>query len=200
LSYGRIALGDSDQLAEVALGIIVLYALITLLFTTLLFIAGRLQARSKTAIDRLTGIVEQLTDHTSAAAQSAGSAAIGGEFRTAVDQLTAELKQLRERSADNAVRALNSAEAGEPCNAAIELLMAKIEHLENHRIGVPQLVAEELKAAIDALNSRIEHLTATVERIPNPAEESSDETTSRRSVTLDTKTQQDLRDLLTEFE
>jgi hypothetical protein len=65
---------------------------------------------------------------------------------------------------------------------------------------MPQEVAEELKAAIEALNTRIEQITSIVQRIPNPAEASSDETTSRRSVTFDAKTQQDVRDLLKEFE
>jgi methyl-accepting chemotaxis protein len=185
-------------MAEVALGIIVLYALITLLFTTLLFIAGRLQARSKTAIDRLSVIAEGLTEHTFATAQSA-TPAICEEFRTAFDRLTAELQQLRERSADNAT-ALSSAENGQACKAAIELLTAKIDHLLRKGIGMPQEVAEELKAAIEALNTRIEQITSIVQRISNPAEASSDETTSRRSVTFDAKTQQDVRDLLKEFE
>ena len=179
--------------------IIVLYALITLFFTTLLFIAGRLQAKSKMAIERLTVVVERLTEHNSATAHSNGSPAISDEFRTAFDRLTAELKQLRERSAENAETALSSAEAGQACKAAIELLMAKIDHLLNW-VGMPQQLTEELKAAIDPLNSRIEHLTAMVQRMPNQAETCSDQTTSRRSVTFDSKTQQDLRDLLKEFE
>jgi BMFP domain-containing protein YqiC len=187
-------------MAEVALGIIVLYALITLLFTTLLFIAGRLQARSKMAIDRLSVIAEGLTEHTSATAQSIGSSAICDEFRTAFDRLTAELQQLRVRSADNAETALSSAEAPQACKAAIELLMTKIDHLLREGIGMPQQVAAELKAAIEALNTRIEQITSIVQRLPNPAEASSDETTSRRSVTFDAKTQQDVRDLLKEFE
>jgi methyl-accepting chemotaxis protein len=181
--------------AEVALGLIVLYGLITLLFATLLFIAGRLQARSKTAIDRLTVIVERLTEYTSTTAQSTGSPAISNEFRTAVDRLTAELKQLRERSTD-AERGLSSAEAGDACNAAIELLMAKIDHRMHDQIGMTQQVAKELKAAIDALNSRMENIAAIV----HPAEVSSHETTLRPSVTFDTKTLQDLRDLLKAFE
>ena len=177
------------------MGLIVLYGLITLLFATLLFIAGRLQARSKTAIDRLTVIVERLTEYTSTTAQSTGSPAISNEFRTAVDRLTAELKQLRERSTD-AERGLSSAEAGDACNAAIELLMAKIDHRMHDQIGMTQQVAKELKAAIDALNSRMENIAAIV----HPAEVSSHETTLRPSVTFDTKTLQDLRDLLKAFE
>src|SRR5437879_1382070 len=129
-------------MAEVALGIIVLYALVTLLFTTLLFIAGRLQARSKTAIDRLSVIAEGLTKHTSATAQSVATPAICGEFRTALDRLTAELQQLRERSADNAETTLSSAEAGQAFKSAIELLTAKIDHLLRDGIGMPQQVAE----------------------------------------------------------
>ena len=189
---------DDDRLAEVALDIIVLYALITLFFTTLLFIAGRQQARSKKAIDRLTVLAERLTEQSSAAAQSVGPA-ISDEFRTAVDRLTAEVKWLRERSTDDAERTLSSAGAGEACNAAIELLTAKIDHLMDDRIGMPQQFAK-LKAAIDTFNSRVEYLTTIVQRIPNAAELYSDETTSRRSVTFDAETQQDLRDLLKEFE
>ena len=177
------------------MGLIVRYGLITLLFATLLFIAGRLQARSKTAIDRLTVIVERLTEYTSTTAQFTGFPAISNEFRTAVDRLTAELKQLRERSTD-AERGLSSAEAGDACNAAIELLMAKIDDRMHDQIGMTQQVAKELKAAIDALNSRMEHIAAIV----HPAEVSSHETTLRPSVTFDTKTLQDLRDLLKAFE
>ena len=190
-----IAARDSEQLAEIALDIIVLYALITLFFTTLLFIAGRLQAKSKMAIERLTVVAERLTEHNSATAHSNGSPAISDEFRTAFDRLTAELKQLRERSTD-AERGLSSAEAGDACNAAIELLMAKIDHRMHDQIGMTQQVAKELKAAIDALNSRMEHIAAIV----HPAEVSSHETTLRPSVTFDTKTLQDLRDLLKAFE
>jgi len=186
--------------AEVALGIIVLYALITLLFTALLFIAGRLQARSKTAIDRLSVIAERLTEHTSATAQSMGSPAFIDEFRTTFDRIDAELKKLRERSADNAETASSSAEAGQACKATLELLMAKIDHLMSVRIGMSQQVAEELKAAIDASTGRIEQLTAIIQRTPNPPEARSDETTSGRSATFVTKIQQDLRDLLKEFE
>lgn len=185
--------------AEVASGIIVLYVLITLLFTTLLFIAGRLQARSKAAIDRLSFIVERLTEQTSATAQSTTAPAISDQFRTAFDRLTAELTQLRERSADNAEAALSSAEAGQACKAAIELLMAKIDHLLRDRMGMPQHLAEELETAVGALNSMIEQLTAIVQRKPNPAETSSDETTARRVVTSDSKIQHELRDLLNEF-
>jgi hypothetical protein len=186
--------------AEVASGIIVLYVLITLLFTTLLFIAGRLQARSKTAIDRLSVIVERLTEHTSATAQSTATPAISDQFRTAFDRLTAELTQLRERSADNAEAVLSSAEAGQACKAAIELLMPKIDDLLKDRIGMPQHLAEELEAAMRALNSRIEQLMAILQRIPNPAEASSHETTARRVVTSDRKIEHELHDLLKEFE
>lgn len=182
------------------MSIIVLYALITLLFTTLLFIAGRLQARSKTAIDRLSVIAERLTEYASAKAQSMGSSAFIDEFRTTFDRINAELKQFRERSVDNVDTASSSAEAGQGCKAALELLMAKIDHLMSIRLGMSQVVAEELKTAIDASTARIEQLTAIIQRKPNPPEANSDETTSGRSATFDAKTQQDLRDLLKEFE
>jgi hypothetical protein len=185
---------------EVVSALIVLYGLITLLFATLLFIAARMQARSRTAIEQLTVIIQALTEYTSTTAQSTGSPLISNELRTAVDRLTAELKQLRERSTENAEGTLSSADAGEACNAAIELLMTKIDDRMHDQIGIPRQVAKELKAAIDALNSRMEHLAAIVHRVPNPAEVDSDETTSRPSVAFDTKTLQVLRDLLKEFE
>ena len=45
---------------ELSLGLIILYAFIALLLTVLVFIGGRLQARTKTAIERVTAKIAEL--------------------------------------------------------------------------------------------------------------------------------------------
>ena len=81
---------------ELLLGLIILYACIALLLTVLVFIGGRLQARTKTAIERLTAKIAELAERSADMTQSASADADRAEIINAIERLSIKIDQLTE--------------------------------------------------------------------------------------------------------
>jgi Tfp pilus assembly protein PilN len=85
---------------ELSLGLIILYAFIALLLTVLVFfIGGRLQARTKTAIERVTAKIAELAERSADTMQSASADAGSTEIINAIERLSAKIDQLAEHPA-----------------------------------------------------------------------------------------------------
>jgi prefoldin subunit 5 len=178
---------------ELLLGLIILYASIALLLTVLVFIGGRLQARTKTAIERLTAKIAELAERSAGKTQSASAGS--AETINAIERLSAKIDQLVEHPVAAAL-AEGHVPIGADARAAIERLTEGIERLaarptETSENASHQYALDEIKAAIDALTIRVKQLTASVQQRQNPTAEIE---TWRREI------QQELRDLLQELE
>ena len=106
---------------ELLLGVIILYACIALLLIVLVFIGGRLQARIKTAIERLTAMIAELAERSADMTQSKSADADSTEIINAIERLSIKIDHLTEHpvaAAQPEGHALIGAEA----SAAIERL------------------------------------------------------------------------------
>src|SRR5438874_5890092 len=83
---------------ELLLGLIILYALIALLLTILVFIGGRLQARTKTAIERLTAMIAELAERSADMTQSKSADADSTEIINAIERLSIKIDQLTDHT------------------------------------------------------------------------------------------------------
>jgi hypothetical protein len=180
---------------ELLLGLIILYASIALLLTVLVFIGGRLQAKTKTAIERLTAKIAELAERSAGKTQSASAGADSAETINAIERLSAKIDQLVEHPVAAAL-AEGHVPIGADARAAIERLTEGVERLaarptETSENASHQYALDEIKAAIDALTIRVKQLTASVQQRQNPTAEIE---TWRREI------QQELRDLLQELE
>lgn len=156
---------------ELLLGLIILYALIALLLTVLVFIGGRLQARTKTAIERLTAEIADLAERSATASAGAGDA----EIITAIERLNAKIDQSRPERPT--AQPENHAAIGAELRTAIERLTEKTEQLAAPRaVEVSEdashhYALDEIKAAIDALTIEVQQLTAGIQNIQKPTAE-----------------------------
>ena len=165
----------ANHLPELLLGLIILYASLALLFAITVVISGRLQARIKTAIDRLTIKVAELTDRSADATHSVSVDAGTIDILNAIERLTAKIDQ-------SAERAVATAQAGGPTpmgadvRTAIERLTEKMEQLAAHPAKMSENASDhyaldEIKAAIDALTREVQQLTASIQKIRKPTAE-----------------------------
>ena len=159
------------------------------------FIGGRLQARTKTAIERLTAKIAELAERSAGKTQSESAGAGSAETINAIERLSAKIDQLVEHPVAAAL-AEGHVPIGADARAAIERLTEGIERLaarptETSENASRQYALAEIKAAIDALTIRVKQLTASVQQRQNPTAEIE---TWRREI------QQELRDLLQELE
>ena len=113
---------------ELSLGLIILYAFIALLLTVLVFIGGRLQARTKTAIERVTAKIAELAERSADTMQSASADAGSTEIINAIERLSAKIDQLAEHPALTA-QAGRHLTIDADARAAIERLTNSIEQL-----------------------------------------------------------------------
>jgi hypothetical protein len=75
----------------------ILYASIALLLTVLVFIRGMIEARTRTAIERLSVKISELAEHSANKTLSEDSRSAGdAEIIAAIDQLNAKIVQLAE--------------------------------------------------------------------------------------------------------
>ena len=147
---------------ELLLGLIILYALIALLLTILVFIGGRLQARTKTAIERATAKIAELAERSADTMQSASADAGSTEIINAIERLSAKIDQLAEHPAVMAQtgrRLTIDADA----RAAIERLTGRIEQLpvgpaDTSKNASHHYSLDEIKAAIGVLTTTVEQL------------------------------------------
>ena len=183
---------------ELSLGLIILYAFIALLLTVLVFIGGRLQARTKTAIERVTAKIAELAERSADTMQSASADAGSTEIINAIERLSIKIDQLTEdpvAAAQPEGHALIGAEA----SAAIQRLTDRIEQLaarpaETSKNASHLYTLGEIKAAISALTSTVEQLIASVQQMQNQTLEFTAETSLQGEI------RQELRDLLKELE
>src|SRR5436305_3114408 len=113
---------------ELLLGLIILYASIALLLTILIVIGGRLQARTKTAIERVTAKIAELAERSADTMQSASADAGSTEIINAIERLSAKIDQLAEHPALTA-QAGRHLTIDADARAAIERLTNSIEQL-----------------------------------------------------------------------
>src|SRR5438067_8345471 len=114
---------------ELLLGLIILYALIALLLTILVFIGGRLQARTKTAIERATAKIAELAERSADTMQSASADAGSTEIVNAIERLSAKINQLAEHPAGMA-QVGRHLTIDEEARAAVERLTERMVQLQ----------------------------------------------------------------------
>ena len=180
------------------LGLIILHASIALLLTILVFIGGRLQARTKTAIERATAKIAELAERSADTMQSASADAGSTEIVNAIERLSAKIDQLAEHPAVMA-QAGRHLTIDADARAAIERLTDRIEQLaarpaETSKNASHHYTLDEIKAAIGVLTSTVEQLIASVQQMQNQTLEITAETS------LQAEIRQELRDLLKELE
>ena len=183
---------------ELSLGLIILYAFIALLLTVLVFIGGRLQARTKTAIERVTAKIAELAERSADTMQSASADAGSTEIVNAIERLSAKIDQLAEHPAVMA-QAGRHLTIDADARAAIERLTDRIEQLparpaETSKNASHHYTLDEIKAAIGVLTSTVEHLIANVQQMQSQTLEITAETSLQGEI------RQELRDLLKELE
>jgi DNA repair exonuclease SbcCD ATPase subunit len=183
---------------ELLLGVIILYACIALLLIVLVFIGGRLQARIKTAIERLTAMIAELAERSADMTQSKSTDADSTEIINAIERLSIKIDQLTEHPVA-AAQPEGHAPIGTEASAAIERLTDRIEQLaarpaETSKNASHHYTLDEIKAAIGVLTSTVEHLIANVQQMQSQTLEITAETSLQGEI------RQELRDLLKELE
>jgi prefoldin subunit 5 len=183
---------------ELLLGLIILYACIALLLTVLVFIGGRLQARTKTAIERLTAKIAELAERSADMTQSASADADRAEIINAIERLSIKIDQLIEHPVA-AAQPEDHVLIGAEASAAIQRLTDRIEQLaarpaETSKNASHHYTLDEIKAAIGVLTSRVEQLIASVQQMQSQTLELTAETSLQGEI------RQELRDLLKELE
>jgi prefoldin subunit 5 len=170
---------------ELLLGPIILYASITLLLAVLVYVGGRLQARTKTAIERLTAKIAELAERSADMTRPASAAAGSTEIVNAMERLSAKIDQLAERPVDTA-QAGGQITIDADVRKAIERLTEQLaahpaENASHH------YALDEIRTAINALTMKVQQLTASIQNIQKPMTETE---RWRRGV------QRELRDVL----
>jgi prefoldin subunit 5 len=183
---------------ELLLGLITLYACVALLLTVLVFIGGRLQARTKTAIERLTAKIAELAERSADMTQSASADADRAEIINAIERLSIKIDQLIEHPVA-AAQPEDHVLIGAEASAAIQRLTDRIEQLaarpaETSKNASHHYTLDEIKAAIGVLTSRVEQLIASVQQMQSQTLELTAETSLQGEI------RQELRDLLKELE
>src|SRR5437764_3404695 len=150
---------------ELLLGLIILYASIALLLTILIVIGGRLQARTKTAIERVTAKIAELAERSADTMQSASADAGSTEIVNAIERLSAKIDQLAEHPAVMA-QAGRHLTIDADARAAIERLTDRIEQLparpaETSKNASHHYTLDEIKAAIGVLTNTAAQLILT---------------------------------------
>jgi prefoldin subunit 5 len=148
---------------ELLLGLILLYASIALLLAILVYIGGRLQARTKTAIERLSAKIAELAESSADLRRSTSAGA------SSMERLSAKIDQL----ADHAVATAQpegQITIGADVKTAIERLTEQFaahpaESASHH------YALDEIKAAIDTLTMKVQQLTASIQKIQKPTAE-----------------------------
>lgn len=154
----------------------ILYASIALLLTVLVFIRGMIEARTRTAIERLSVKISELTERSANTTLSEDSRSAGdAEIIGAIDQLNAKIVQLAEllgaRMQDGRQITICA-----DVRTSIEQLTGKIEQLTTPAVDPSEdashdCVLEETKAAIDVLTMTVQQLTAGIQEIGKPTAE-----------------------------
>jgi len=155
----------------------ILYASIALLLTVLVFIRGVIEARTRTAIERLSVKILELAERSANTTLSEDSRSAGdAEIIAAIDQLNAKIVQLAELVAAPMQDGRQITICAD-VRTSIEQLTGKIEQLTTRPTVDPSedanhdCVLEEIKAAIDALTMNVQQLTAGIQEIGKPTAE-----------------------------
>ena len=174
----------------------ILYASIALLLTVLVFIRGMIEARTRTAIERLSVEISELAEHSANKTLSEDSRSAGdAEIIAAIDQLNAKIVQLAELLGAPMQDGRQITICAD-VRTTIEQLTGKIEQLTTLAVDPSEdashhCVLEEIKVAIDTLTMNVQQLTAGIQEIGKPTAEIEK---WRRGM------QRELRDLLKELQ
>lgn len=151
----------------------------------------------------LAAMAKAISERPIDTSQAGSSATTGEELKTAIERLTAKIDQLPERLAE--ATTTTYPRNGDELKSAIDRLTAKSDELlelpaeTGHAEGYVQ-VGEGFKTAMDLLTTRIDHLAVTVQQIPGLTLRNGAENNQRGAINLDSDIQQQVRDLLREFE